>query len=329
MELGCNLRQNSMPKPASNRAFVSASRCRLGHVLSDDLPRGRPTVEALVRELVLGLRDYRHVDLPRLCEGLGLPQPPPSEGPVGSDSPALSKAKRMEAVFAQIDRGEYLFVLQRFVDRGLTPEKRNLAEELIWAAQTWPEIDTRTRRKVAQALDSVGQFWSDADGLVALIKRRWVDCDPSTIASWTGRGLVHEVVQHLVCNDDWTALEFFKQVGALDCTDRRVALFVQELLSGAVNPDEERLRRLAAATDAALASSGLRLLETNPVQGYPSFTIERSSSRVRPPRLILFASRVAKPDVRLADVLDTDIEVLTSTDKLLRYDRPIGTDGLR
>jgi hypothetical protein len=146
-------------------------------VLSDDLPRGRPTSEALVRELVLGLSEHRHVDLPRLCEGLGLPQPEPNEGPVGSDSPGLSKAKSMEAVFAQIDREEYLLVLQRFVDRGLTPGKRNLAEELIWAAQTWPEIDTRTRRVVAQPVGSAGQFWSDAEGLVALIKRRWVDVD--------------------------------------------------------------------------------------------------------------------------------------------------------
>jgi len=139
---------------------------------------------------------------------------------------------------------------------------------------------------------------------------------------------VDRVAEHLIDERDWTALDFFQDIGALDCGDRRFALFLQELLSGAVNPSEERLRALASAVNPVLEAGGITLTEIDPVQGYPAFSIERASARHRPPRLILFASRAAKPDVRLADVLDADIEVLTANDQLLRYDRTIGPAGL-
>jgi hypothetical protein len=87
--------------------------------------------------------------------------------------------------------------------------------------------------------------------------------------------------------------------------DRRFALFMEELLSGAVNPDEERLRALVAAVSAALAASGLGSPKPGRWEGYPAFTILPTGTRARPPRLILFAARSTKPDVRLADVLDT------------------------
>jgi len=289
---------------------------------------GQGAAASLVCALVLGLSDHRHVDLPGLCGELGLPNPPEKDEDAGPESPGLSKAQRMEAVFAMIDAEDYLAVLQRFVDRGLPPEQRNQAEDLIWSSQRWPVIDTRTRREIADALDRVGTFWSDTDGLIALVQRRWIELD--AVSSWAlGASLVDEVSRHLIRNDDWTALDFFKRVGALECPDRRFALFVQELVSGEVNPDADRLQLLATAVTGALATSGLRLVETDPVQGYPAFVITRSTTNPRPPRLLLFASRVAKPDVRLADVLDTDIEVLTSSDQLLRYDKPVGSDGLR
>lgn len=282
----------------------------------------------LVRTLVLGLGSHRHVDLPRVCLELGLPEPPPEwDDDASPDSPSLSKAERLEAVLAQIDAEDHLAVLQRFVDRGLPPGQRNQAEDLIWSSQQWPEIETRTRREIAEALDEVGPIWSDAEGLIALVQRRWVDPDPASLWSLDG-GLVHDVTRHLVNNADWTVLDFFKNVGALECPDRRFALFIQELISGQVNPDAGRLQSLAAAVSEALGSSGLRFVETDPVHGYAAYLITRSTASARPPRLILFASRVVKPDVRGADVLDTEIEVLTSSDQLLRYDKPVGSTGL-
>lgn len=297
-------------------------------VVNGNADPGQGAAGALVRALVLDLRNHRHIDLPGLCEELGLPKPPEKDESTGRESPELSKRQRMEAVFAMINIEDYLAVLQRFVNRGLSPEQRNQAEDLIWSSHEWPVINTRTRREVARALDKVVPFWSDADGLIALVQRRWVDLDAAS--SWPlGAGLVHEVSQHLIRNDDWTASDFFKRVGALECPDRRFALFVHELVSGEVNPDVRRLQLLATTVTGALAASGLRFVETDPIQGYPAFMITRSTTNPRPTRLLLFASRVAKPDVRLADVLDTDVEVLTSSDKLLRYDKPVGRDGLR
>lgn len=42
----------------------------------------------------------------------------------------------------------------------------------------------------------------------------------------------------------------------------------------------------------------------------------------------MFASQV-KPDIRISDAISNDIEILQNADKILVYDRPIGSDGLR
>jgi hypothetical protein len=61
-----------------------------------------------------------------------------------------------------------------------------------------------------------------------------------------------------VAPGDWGFLELFTQLGALTCSDRRFAHFIQGLLSGAVTPDESRQRAIAEAITPTLVHSGLR-----------------------------------------------------------------------
>jgi hypothetical protein len=196
------------------------------------------TAGSLIHDLVLGLSSNRHVDLAAGCIELGLPEVPPETGPTGGDSPGLTKAERLDAVFAGICSEDYLKVLQRFVDQGLPPEARNAAEDLIWSSQLWPAVDARTRREVAQALEAAGPFWSDPDGLLTSVERRFVDHDPGGV--WTGRGLIDEVSQHMLRNDDWTALDLFKRIGARDSPSNPASEHEHDTLCGTsqlVRPD--------------------------------------------------------------------------------------------
>ena len=76
------------------------------------------------------------------------------------------------------------------------------------------------------------------------------------------------------------------------------------------------------------ARAGLKITESGSTDGYPAFAIVAAGTRPRPAQLILFASRHGKPALRLRDVLDQSIEVLTGDDTVLAYDVPVSDRGL-
>jgi very-short-patch-repair endonuclease len=62
--------------------------------------------------------------------------------------------------------------------------------------------------------------------------------------------------------------------------------------------------------------------------GYPVFAVVLLHKPARGgPKNLIFASP-EKPDLRFRDALDNDIEIVTNADKVLVYDRPIGSNGL-
>lgn len=129
--------------------------------------------------------------------------------------------------------------------------------------------------------------------------------------------------------DDWPLLELFTRLGALHCSDRRFALFIQGLISGDVTPDEDHQRILVAALTPPLARANLKVIETGITDGYPDFAVVTIGARSRPPQLILFASKTKKPDLRLREVLDQQIELVNNdVGDVLRYDQPIPEFGL-
>ncbi|MBB4932816.1 hypothetical protein F4561_003636 [Lipingzhangella halophila] len=162
---------------------------------------------------------------------------------------------------------------------------------------------------------------------LAMLGQLWVL--ESEMDLWTGRSLASEIERHMVrFTDDWTVLDLFKKPGALTSSNRRFLLFVEGVLSGAVNPDEHRQRALAEAIALPLARGGLKVIETGSTGGYPEFSIVPTGSRARPPQLILFASTAAKPDLCLREVLGQEVEVVGATSGVLRYDRPVPEYGL-
>jgi hypothetical protein len=52
------------------------------------------------------------------------------------------------------------------------------------------------------------------------------------------------------------------------------------------------------------------------------------AARHRQLKNLVFTSQV-RPDIRISDAISNDIEILENADRVLVYDRPIGSDGLR
>lgn len=280
----------------------------------------------LVQGLVLGLASHTHDQLSSVCCQRGLPEPPPRLIG-GGDGATRTKTQRMQYVFDRLDTSRYPTVLSRFLKGGLEPELRNQAQDILWTREQWPEITTRVRRDIIDALDKLDTIWNDAEGFMRLLRSLWV-LNTSLDLWMSNGGLEAEIERHVLRNpDDWPVLELFNRLGALRSSDRRFALFIQGLLSGAVNPDEQHQRTMVEAISPALSHANLKIVEVGKLEGYPDFAIVPTNTHTRPAQLILFASLTRKPDLRLRDVLDRHVELLDDNDALV-YDRSIPEGGL-
>ncbi len=265
-----------------------------------------------------------HKTLGGACELLGLPAPP-EEG---------SKYERARKSFEELPDTE----LPRVAERCLThlrfdASTRNAIQDALWAAEDPLPIPKRTRREIARNLD-LGGLVHGADRFLALLDRLWV-LDDGPFGSFGAllnpeAGLRAQIDRHVFRNPgDWSAEDLFENLGAFEASDRRFALFLEGLTSADVVPDESAQRSVVDAVNPHFRAAGIELRETGVDGGYPVFSVvsTRSLSNRRPKNLI-FASPT-KPDIRIRDAINNDIEIVANPDDVLVYDRPIGADGIR
>lgn len=280
-------------------------------------------LRSLLSPLVAALKDAgTHTELPALCEELGLPALP-EEG---------SKRQRISASFDSVaDKDLPAVAWKVLVRHPPSATNRNQIQDILWSDGSFPPIAKRHRREVARKLNSLG-LYGDAQRFDQLLERLWVlDTD-----DWMNRfvakptGLRADIQQHVHRNpEDWPAEVLFDKLGAYEASDHRFGLFLEGLASADVRIDEASQRELVASINEPLRSCGVELRETDMDGGYPVFTIVslRAAAKGGPKNLI-FAS-AQKPDLRFSDALDNNVEIVTNADKVLVYDRPVGSDGLR
>jgi very-short-patch-repair endonuclease len=148
---------------------------------------------------------------------------------------------------------------------------------------------------------------------------------------WTGgSSLRGQIDRHVFRNPgDWSAEDLFEALGVFEAGDARFGKFLEGLASADVIPDEAAQRRVADVVNRHLRHAGAELRETGTDGGYPVFTVVSTRpGRTRQPKNLIFASAV-KPDIRIVNAVDNDIEIVANADKVLVYDRPIGAGGLR
>lgn len=274
--------------------------------------------EAIIRRI----QPQRRVELPALCDELGLPS--------AADDPDLTKREYLQRRLAKLPAAPTT-VAECFTSMFpvSTGEEASFAiEEMLWAPRSDTEILEKHRRLLADALDAV-PLWLNGEKFMEALERLWLLADPLH-SLLGGTSLRDEIERHVVRNpDDWPVDHFFERLGAYDCSSRRFALLIEVLAGHRVRPDEAEQHRFAQVVNETLGPIGLDLRETNTAGGYPVFTVvpSRRGTQGRPKNLI-FASRV-KPDLRFRDAVNNDVEVVTHADKVLIFDRPIPADGLR
>ena len=264
---------------------------------------------------------FRRVELPTLCNQLGLPHAPDDED--------LTKREYIRSRLAKLAREDRMhtskvaaeFVRQYPLGKYFNDTTYGI-EELLWKAQE-PHVSLRVRRELASTLDRV-QLFTDSDAFLQLLGKLFV-LHPDGITILDKRNsLGWKIQQHMIRNpDDWSVSQLFKELGALECSSERFRRMIEALAGPEARPDETSQRAFVNAANSVLTNHGFRLVETGEVDGYPTFTFVRPGDSTRgPPKNLIFASTV-KPDLRFSDAVDNDIEIVKGEDQVLVFDRPI------
>jgi very-short-patch-repair endonuclease len=272
------------------------------------------------RVIELGNR-YTHTGLTAVCEELGLPHLDPTG----------SKRERLSGSFDALGATELPQVAERLLAQHPPSALiRNEIQDVLWETTAAPRIPKRFRRETARAI-AIEDIYLDGRRFMELLERVWVlDDDPMGFMTEVDSSLRGSIDRHIFRNPgDWSTEELFDELGALESSDRRFALFLEGLASADVRPDETAQRCFVDIVNGALRPCGVEMRETDTEGGYPVFTVVASHAAVTGrPKNLIFASPV-KPDLRFRDALNNDIEIVTNSDKVLVYDLPLGVDGLR
>ncbi len=265
--------------------------------------------------------EQSHREISEILARLGLPDP----------ATGGTKLERVQASLASIEDADLarvaeLILLEPYV---LERSTRNAIQDVLWAGRETLDIPKRTRREIARALDLADLVYAP-DRFMAALDEWWVlDDDP--LSSFLGNNLNSlrgRIQQHVLCNpDDWSTEELFENLGAYDSGNTRFARCLEALVSAEAIPDDAAQRRAVEVMNPHLRAIGAELGETGSDGGYPVFTVVDTHTPRHSPKNLIFASPT-KPDLRLSDALDNDIEILNPDDVLI-YDRPIAADGLR
>jgi len=266
--------------------------------------------------------------LPDLCDSIGLPSAP--------DDPTLSKAEYIESRLGLLEDSALRAAFEELLSlhgAALSATTRFALEEAFWTRYPPFLIPKKHRRQLANSLEGTPLFLK-GDRFLRALADLWVLEDPlETLLGQFGRqrsnSLRRDIEQHVVQNpEDWPVEHFFDRLGAFDVSDQRFALFIEALASPDVRPDEAEQRAFAERVNTALRAVGVELREVDVDGGYPVFRFTRTSRMAGRPKNLIFASSL-KPDLRLRDAVNNDVEVVTGGDRVLIFDRPIPAEGLK
>lgn len=280
------------------------------------------SLRALLRPAVILLGGIpSHAKIPDFCREIGLAVP--AEGG--------SKRERMEAAFDDLDdKAIPRLALTLLNQERLDSSVRNQVQELIWAVETPIEVSKRHRRELARALQPLPLFrhWGNFERLV---RELFVVPEDFVSAFWgtAESGMVADIYRHFVRNPEDADVEWlFDKLQVFDITAQRFRRWIEGLTSPDVQTDVEAQLAIVAAMNSVLRDCGSELRHVEDAEGYPLFALASLRTHRNRPKNIIFAS-LSKPDIRLSDTLENEIEILSDTSQVLIYDRPVSADGLR
>lgn len=286
-----------------------------------DLSRLRQAIEDA---LLPHLKRKTHKELPGECVRFGLPAPPPDE--------FGSRADRVDDAWSRLNDEDLSRVGQLTLEQALVreDEARRTLEDLLWQ-DLGPRIPKRYRRELADAFEEENYHAGDLFGrhqpFLDLVERLFLDRGTITFIAPDPRKA--DIERHVIRNRrDWPVDHFFENLGVYDCVDYRFVQFLEGLASAELTPNVEALELFTKIANSALKPCRVEFRQIDEQEGYPVFRLFSSDAGVTGrPKNVIFGG--PKPELRLKDAVNNDIEIVKGADRVLIFDRPIPADGLK
>lgn len=277
-------------------------------------------LKELLRPLVGNLKDScTDTKIPDFCRELGLPIP--EEGG--------SKRERMYAAFDALKDTDIPRLAQTLLERRiLNNVVRNQIQDLLWDDEPEIEIPKRHRRELARVLQPLELFlhWGHFERLLQEIFI--IPSDLSALLLGTETGVLAQIHRHFVRNPEDANVEWlFEKLQVFDLSEPRFRRWLEGLVSADVQMEVEAQQSMVSVMNEVLRTCGAELRHVSEEGGYPVFCLVAIRAARGRPKNIIFAS-FTKPDIRLRDSVENDIEILSSPTDVLVYDRPLGIEGL-
>lgn len=211
---------------------------------------------------------------------------------------------------------------------GFEVHERDQLQELVWDDGTALVIPGRYRRELAEKLNTIDLF-VDRTAFERVLSEFW-RLDIVSVMDFTRSTptLRQDIVRHHIENPDWDAVTLFDKLGAFQSSHPRFGRFIEALASSRVLPSEPAQRRFIGIVNDTLKACGVHVVVGIGEDAFLTASLAYvGSGKQSSPKNLIFAS-TTKPDLRLGNALDNDIEVVTGIEDVLIYDRPIGSSGL-
>ena len=277
-------------------------------------------LKELLRPVVGNLKDHcTNEKIPDLCRHLGLPVPK-EEG---------SKRERLHGAFDLLDDADMPeFARTLLAQKVFNPSIRNNIQDLLWADEPIIDIPKRHRRELAEALQPF-ELFGHWENFKRLLNDLFVfPLDLSEMFSIHETGILGEIHRHFVRNpEDGDVAWLFEKLQIVELSAPRFRRWLEGLVSADVQISIERQLAKVEAVNKVLRTCGAELIHSSDAEGYPVFSLISLRTFRGRPKNIIFAS-LTKPDIRLSDSLNNEIEILSNPNQVLIYDRPLSTEGL-
>ncbi len=189
------------------------------------------------------------------------------------------------------------------------------------------EITRRDMLKVLNRLDSLFNDVELFDGLNIVssehLSQDGIDNHFNFLPS-----LSKDIVQHYVCNPDFSNEEVLIRCGALTCSQTKFFALLEKLLDPVVRRGDEQAE-LATQLNRVLRPDGFQAAVVAEQSTHPIYAIQRIEQGVAGTvKNLIFASIGPKPELVLRDAVSNDIEITKHADMCLVFDRPLPASGL-
>lgn len=262
---------------------------------------------------------YTDTRIPELLFSLGL----------DNCSEYSSKRRHLEKAVEDANDAQRVAAAQKALELiGFEVHERDQLQELVWDDGTAPVIPGRYRRELAEKLNNIDLFMTRT-AFEQVLSEFWrLDIISVVDFTWSTPTLRKEVVRHYIENPDWDVATLFDKLGAFQSSHARFGRFVEALASSRVLPSEPAQRKFIAVVNDTLKACGVHIVVGVGEDAFLTASLAYvGSGKQSAPKNLIFAS-TRKPDLRLGNALDNDIEVMSDPMDVLIYDRPIGSSGL-